>query len=230
MPLYVEKYTDDQRDAMAHAFEDRKVRPAQRVVDLAARGELEHRGERLAPFEANAESVRHYARLMRKRRAGQVSSHLAEKPHKDATEALRRRLVNAADAMLAHFERVQKRSPEKADPQRLREIARTVLEIKRLDPDTETRVASAGTRDATTGRTGPQTKGGLAGALLNAHRSNGASDDREPLTTSLPNTTNHGDSTPAVRSTADTEHQQHGEDDAPGAWARAQVDALPGVG
>src|SRR5438128_11729572 len=88
------KYTDEQREALAFAYEDRRIRPARLVVDLAARGELEHDGARLDPFETNANTVRDCARDLRNRRAGETSSQLAHLEPRDAIEALRRRLVN----------------------------------------------------------------------------------------------------------------------------------------
>jgi hypothetical protein len=42
-----ETYTEEQRLALSEAYVDRGVRPAGRVVELAAAGELDFRGERL---------------------------------------------------------------------------------------------------------------------------------------------------------------------------------------
>lgn len=171
MPAFVEKYTAEQREAMAAAYVDRKIRPARAVVQLAAEGKLTLHGEPLEPFETNENAVRDFARKLRKKRAGEVVSDLATKPPRDAIEALRRRLVNVADAMLRDVE-LQK--PGEVEPERLRQIMRCVLEASKLPGPTDPRPAQGQARDAD-GKRGPQTTGGVGGALLRDHRSGQAS-------------------------------------------------------
>ena len=65
-----ERYSDEERDALASAFTDRGIRPAARVVALANAGELEHNGERLPPFETNQSTVRSLARQRTRQRMG----------------------------------------------------------------------------------------------------------------------------------------------------------------
>lgn len=167
MPAAFESvYTQAQRDALAHAYEDRKVRPAKRVCAMAAAGELELDGRQLDPFDANEDSVRHYARLLRKGRAGMLSSRLGDAPHRDAVETLRRRLVNAADEMLTREER---KAPDARTPERLRQIVRLVREVAALPGPTDPRPPAPGAkRDGQ--RVGGETQGGLAGQLLADHR------------------------------------------------------------
>jgi hypothetical protein len=107
-------YTDEQKAAVAEAFEDRRIRPATRVADLAKAGELRYQGEMLDPFNIEAPTVRHEARMLRKRRAGQLTSKLSDVPARDAVEQLRRRMVNLADAELTVLERQKagSRNPE----------------------------------------------------------------------------------------------------------------------
>src|SRR4051812_37997039 len=103
MSTFQADYTDEQRDALAEAYEDRGIRPAHRVAALAEAGELK---EGLAAFKVKggANTVRDMARRRRNQRAGRITSELAQMPPRDAIEALRRRLVNAVDAHLAESE------------------------------------------------------------------------------------------------------------------------------
>src|SRR4051794_21347150 len=104
MGRFAETYTYEQREALATAYVDRGL-TAPQVVELAAAGALTYAGERLEPFEARASSVRSYGGALRRRRAGLVKSSLTEQAHRDAIEALRVRLISAADRELAALER-----------------------------------------------------------------------------------------------------------------------------
>jgi len=103
-----DKYSAEQKDAAAFAYEDRGVRPARRVVELAAAGELEHNGEKLPPFQITQDMVRWSASQLRKKRAGLAKSVLTEVPTRDAVEAFRRRAVSYVDHEMAALERRQK--------------------------------------------------------------------------------------------------------------------------
>jgi hypothetical protein len=159
-----ERYTEAQREAVARAYVDRHIRPARAVAELARRGELESvDGERLASFEIGESTIRSFAGLLRRRRRGEVRSNLAAASPRDAVEALRVRLVNAADAGLAAVERRQRREHGKTDWEELRQIARAVREISSLPDPSEGRSTAPGLRDPSTGeRRGGQTRGGLA--------------------------------------------------------------------
>lgn len=223
MPAFVEKYSQTQRDALAHAYEDKRIRPARRVVQLAGAGELSIDGETLPAFKTNEDTVRHEARRLRKRRAGEVKSDLATQPPRDAVEALRQRLVNMADAELAHLE---KQKPGKRDPEKIRQAARAVLEIARIPGPTEPRPASPATRDEN-GKRGPETKGGMAGTLIKAHRATTTGTGQRPTKPAQDDTntaTHHRDNTHHGQHTTEQHHDT--TDEQPGSWARRQAEQL----
>ena len=116
-----ERYTEEEREALASAYTDRGIRPARRVVELAAAGELEHNGERLPAFEANESTVRGLASGLGRRRAGQLTSQLSTAAPRDAVEALRRRLVNLADARLGEMERHARKSKGHVEWEQIRQ-------------------------------------------------------------------------------------------------------------
>jgi hypothetical protein len=64
------RHSDDEREALAVAFVDLRIRPARRVVELAAAGKLRLDGRPLQPFEANQSTVRSLAWSYGRRRAG----------------------------------------------------------------------------------------------------------------------------------------------------------------
>ena len=166
MPAFVEKYTDAQRDAAAHAYEDRGIRPYSRVSQLAAAGELTHNGQKLDPFEMPPNTVADLVRKLRRRRRGEQTSQLAQQPPRDALEALRRRLINLADRELAHEE---KRKPGDVEPEKLRQLVRVARELAALPGPGDPRPTAPGQRKDGE-RNGAETKGGLAGKLLSSHR------------------------------------------------------------
>jgi len=133
MTLWVAKYTDRQRDAVAHAWNVRGIRPASRVVAAAAAGDLELDGERLDAFEISESSVRDLARKDRNRRAGKAAGTLAAGDPLDAIEAIRRRLLGIAEHELAALERGQK-AGKPADGEAIRRLAKAAQEIRRI-PD-----------------------------------------------------------------------------------------------
>jgi hypothetical protein len=165
MPAFSKVYTDAQRDALGEAVVDRGLRPAQ-VVELARNGELKHAGERLAPFPANVNSVRDYARKLKARRAGRTSSGLDDQAPRDAVETLRRRLINAAEQEIA----AEERKPRgKRSLERLRQCARLLREAAALPGPDDPRPTQPGQKIPGTQQTeGGKTTGGMAGAILHA--------------------------------------------------------------
>ena len=157
-----EKYSHEQRDAMAQAHVDLGL-TAKRVVDMAAAGELSLNGQRLPPFQATASTVRDKARQLRRRRAGQTSSRLADQPHRDAVETLRRRLVSAADVALTRLERDLAKPKLKPDVEQLRQIARAGREIAALPGRDDPRPPAPGLKvNGRGGRSdGGTTQGGI---------------------------------------------------------------------
>ena len=165
------KYTDDQRDAMAHAYEDRKVRPARLVVELAQRGALEWKGQALDPFQTNDNTVRECAKVLRRKRQGKRTSQLSSLEPRDAIEALRLRLVNAADALLKDWEKEIAKPRGDADPERGRQIARLVREVAAMPGPKEPRKPAPGQHNPHTGTNEPGGRtAGLAGQIIHAAR------------------------------------------------------------
>jgi hypothetical protein len=153
------KYSDAQRDAIAHAYNRRNLRPAGRIERLAAAGELRaESGELLPAFAIPASSVRDIARAYRAKAAGLARSQLARSP--DAVELLRRRLIAATDAELQRIERAQqRRQPLRNSAELLRALARAAREIAALP------AAGSQQRSAAPERRAPR---GLAGAIAAA--------------------------------------------------------------
>lgn len=151
-------YTPEQRAAVAEAYEDRRIRPATKIVKLAASGELT--GE---PFDIKPNYIHKLARELRHKRAGQVRSELASQPPADAIETLRRRLVNLADWMSSEQER--KRKAGTLTPADLRDYARCLREIAAIPAPGAPRPPQPGARDGQ-GNAGSPTRGGPAAAML----------------------------------------------------------------
>jgi hypothetical protein len=173
---FTQRYSESEREALAAAFVDSGIRPARRVVELAARGELEWRGTRLPPFATSESTVRSLAGQLRRRRAGELRSGLVSVPTRNAVETLRRRLVNVADAGLAAIERGQGRRGGKVDSwEELRQAARAVREIVALPEPEDPRPPVPGASVNGRRREGA-TRGGLAGAILKAARRDVATD------------------------------------------------------
>lgn len=171
------KYTRDQREAVADAYNDRGIRPARKVVALARAGELRLNGELLAPFDMAETSVRSFAAEARKRRAGRGRSALQDVPHRDAIDSLRRRFIACADAMLGELE-VKK--PVNRDPERLRQIIRVAREAAAL-PATPTETAVKPGETVRGKHHGGATRGGLAGDLMRAHQTERTSHPADEL-------------------------------------------------
>ena len=176
-------YTPEQRDALAIAYLDRRIRPAQRVADLAAEGTLE---EGMAPFQTSANTVRHYASELRKRRAGEIAADLAKVSHRDAIDALRLQLLSATEHELRRINRSlrnpnRSESRQKHDADMLKTLVRTVREAAAIPEKTAPTPSAPGQTDGQGGNTAGKVGGGkLAGPLLTAHRQ-GRSPLQEPV-------------------------------------------------
>jgi hypothetical protein len=224
MPAFSKVYTDAQRDALGEAVVDRGLRPAQ-VVELARNGELKHAGERLAPFPANVNSVRDYARKLKQRRAGRTSSGLDDQAPRDAVETLRRRLINAAEQEIA----AEERKPRgKRSLERLRQCARLLREAAALPGPDDPRPPQPGQRKPGTGEhEGGRTSGGMAAAILGAASQSARVETHEtrPALDPIPTTSDVGPDRHGTHAHAPS--TEHVGTDAPGAWAREQVGASP---
>jgi hypothetical protein len=160
------KYSVEERDAMGLGMVDRGM-SAHEVKAAAEAGLLERGdGTRLPPFEPPVASIRHYARVIKKRRAGKASSEAAKLPPRDAVESVRIRLIRMIDLELATEER--KRNG-KRDLERIRQLGRAAREAAAL-PELDAPRPRA--PDAQKGGNRTPT-GGLGGAILKAHRTTG---------------------------------------------------------
>jgi hypothetical protein len=156
------KYTVEERDAMGIGMVDRGM-SAHEVKAAAEAGLLERPdGTRLPPFEPPVASIRHYARVVKQRRAGKASSEAAKLPPRDAVESVRQRLIRMVDLELAFEER--KRNG-KRDLERIRQLGRAAREAAALPELNAPRPPSPGSKAAGSN----PTTGGLAGAILKAH-------------------------------------------------------------
>jgi hypothetical protein len=89
------------------------------------------------PFEISTGYLGKLCAREAKARELRFTSPLADKPHRDAIEELRRGLVAAADDMLTDYRNVAKKTPAKADPGRGREIARLIREAAAIPAQKE---------------------------------------------------------------------------------------------
>jgi hypothetical protein len=171
VPAFDRKYSHAQADAIASAWNDRGIRPARRVAELARAGELTTPdGDTLPGFEIAEGTIRSLARHARRRRRGQITSPLSEASPRDAIEIMRRRMANMIDGEMAFEERKRVGS---RDAERLRQLNRALLELARLPGPTAPRPSSPATRDADGKHLRGEAKGGLAGPMMRDLRSNG---------------------------------------------------------
>lgn len=162
-------YSDDQRDAVITAYNDRGIRPARLIAELASRGELEYNGVRLEPFKVAIGTILHYAREQRLKRQGRIDSNVASMPPIDAVEALRRRLVAALDHELAAIEKLQK-NKHQGLAERIRITARAAREVQALTLTTGPKAQRTREDKPSQERGASGETGGIAGAMLRDHR------------------------------------------------------------
>jgi hypothetical protein len=217
------KYTVEERDAMGIGMVDRGM-SAHEVKAAAEAGLLERPdGTRLPPFEPPVASIRHYARVVKQRRAGKASSEAAKLPPRDAVESVRQRLIRMVDLELAFEER--KRNG-KRDLERIRQLGRAAREAAALP---ELNAPRPRAPDAQPGGNRTPT-GGLAGAILKAHRTTGPRVEtqaaQEVQHTERPTETGHARGEAQYEPTHSSTH--HGEG-VPGEQQSEQSRAVLGV-
>lgn len=218
------RYSEDQRAAVAHAYNVQKLRPVKRIAELAKAGRLRDEfGEELPAFEVALATIPHLARRARRKAAGTDRKGLATVPHETAMEAMRKRLVAIAEHEIDRMERAQrgKKAVKLAD---IREAARLLRELAAMPAD-GSRPAAPGKVDRTTGtKNGDATRGGKAGTLLAEHRASrpAASDQRDlalrrdPQHVDVLRTSSAGEERSAGEALASGEAQNAGEDGGPG--------------
>jgi hypothetical protein len=173
MAVLSSRYTLWQRDAIATAYTLTDA-TARRVAQLAAAGELEHpAGARLAPFEVPENTVRSIARRERIRRAAaQAAVPLVDQPPRDAVERLRQRFVAALDTEMTRIE-IEHSEGRFLTGEALRQFARAVRELAAIPGPTEPRPPAPGAK-VNGVRNGSETRGGLAGKIMAASRTDEA--------------------------------------------------------
>jgi len=96
--------------------------PYEEIARRAREGELIFSD----PFEISWQYVGNLCRAEEKRRAGRFDSKLADKPHRDAVEELRRGCIGVAEDILIDLRATSQKHPERADPKRLQEAIKAV--------------------------------------------------------------------------------------------------------
>lgn len=191
-------YTDEQRDAVETATLDRGLSGAE-VARRARAGDLR---PGLAPFDIPDNTVRDMKRKAKRRRGGHEKTGLTDVPHADAIDALRKRLISAADNELTWVEQLQKTARKTSTTgdtneanaaagrraERLRQVARAVREAAAIVvPNDNAKPVRTGQRDPATGKTNgspaARAEGTLAGAIVAAHnRTSPLADTPQPET------------------------------------------------
>lgn len=218
-----EKLTDDQREAAALRYIDTED-TGREVARKAAAGELTLRGEPVPAFEIAPSYAAQLGIKMRNKRTGKAATKVADMPHRDAIEVLRRRLVSVGDSVVAALEKQAEKEPTKVDLERLRQAGRVVVELGRIPAATEPQ-QSAQTKAADGRRMAP-TSGGLAGALVREHRQRQAETAQSVQHT----TTDGGDSSATHNQHRSNEEQQRAEPGAlTGEQSREQAPMVAGV-
>jgi hypothetical protein len=169
MPAHAARYSQWQREAIIAAIETPGT-SAPRIARAARAGTLEHpSGAQLGPFEIPENTVRSIARRARiKREAAQAAIELVDQPPRDAVEFLRRRLITAIDTEMTRIEIEQNESGWiKGDA--LRQVGRALRELAAVPGPNDPRPPAPGAK-VNGIRNGAETRGGLAGKILAAHR------------------------------------------------------------
>jgi hypothetical protein len=164
---FTAKLTIEQREAVGLAMADTNM-SARQISKAAKLGQLADfkTGELLEPFEVSPSYTADLGSALRRRRQGKTSR-VGDMEHRDAVEALRRRFLETADAVL---EWEEKRQPNRRDLERVRQCIRCVREAASLPGPKDPRPDPPG-KGPHTDRTGEAiTRGGMAGMILAEHR------------------------------------------------------------
>jgi len=201
MSAFERVYSDEAIAAAVHSYLDRKIRPARLVIQLAREGNLTTRtGEKVPAFELNPHTFRDFITRERKRRRGPVKGggmNSLSNPD-DVLEGLRRRMIALADSELGVCERQRQ---GKRDPEHMRQIARLVREVAALPKPGEGRSKTPGAKENGV-RTEGQSRDGMVGALLHAHRRSPAT---EPPSTQEGSAENENERINAAQSAAQSQ-------------------------
>lgn len=168
MGAFQTRYSKEQKEAVAHAFLDRGIRPLAKILTMAQEGQLTLHNRRIEAFEMVAGSAREEIKRERRRRAARVGTGLPSMPHADAMEDARKRLLGVVENELSVMERKQRAKPNTThiDPATVREWARAMREISHLSPDAETQGRRPGQTASDGSKQEGETRNGLAADIL----------------------------------------------------------------
>lgn len=230
-------YTDEQRDALADAYLG-GIRPARRVVELAALGRLQ---PGLAPFDCKVNTVRDFASKARKRRR-RTAADAAPDGAAAAIDQLRADLLTAVREELAKLRTLRNRT-DVADhaeatkrARRYRELARALREAAAIPDSTRPGPAPGvkpGQRDpkqdgaSTPGRRTPAPTS-MAGGIMAAHRGTSAIErpDDSPAPDARAHQTQADNTTQSAAPPRTTATPIPQTDDTPGSGGVADADSL----
>lgn len=169
MATIASRYTRWQREAVVATYDPLDI-TARRVVELAAAGALKHAsGAALAAFDIPENTVRSMRRRARRRQSAETR---AVEPWllapRDAVERLRQRFVLAIDQELSRIE-VEQAEGKSVTGEELRQMARALRELAALPGRNDPRPPAPGAK-VNGCREGSETRGGLAGRIVAAHR------------------------------------------------------------
>jgi hypothetical protein len=169
---------------MAAAFERPGV-TARDVVDLAAAGSLTHpSGARLGPFLTTQSTVRSQAGRARQRRERKAANTRAsELPPRDGVERLRCALADGIEAELRRI-KIEQAEGRPVSGEALRQVARAIRELASIPGPRDLRPPAPGAK-VNGFRDGSETRGGLAGKILAAHRGGAEASTRHDAGASL---------------------------------------------
>lgn len=163
MARFEKKYAGERRQAMFRAHFEHDITYAE-IARRAKSGEL----VKDDPFDIPPQYVGELCRAEKDRRAGRYDSPLAEKPHRDSIEQLRRGCIGAADDLLTDYRAMTRKKPGQADPKRLAEIIKMVLLAASIPAPNEEAPLAPGQQKDGKRPSGERIRHGETGALLRA--------------------------------------------------------------
>lgn len=129
MGNWTPKYTREQKRAIEQAWFTERVRPARRIVGLAAIGRLKLDTETLPAFEIPLGSLTSIIQEAKRRQSGILKRELSQLTPQDQVEAFRRRLTHVVDLELEKVERHAKKRDESVSPVQLKQLASALKEL-----------------------------------------------------------------------------------------------------
>jgi hypothetical protein len=177
MAPFERKLTAPRRKAIFTARLEHNVQ-LKEIVRRAKTGELIP-GD---PFDITLEYVSRLCVQEQRRRAGRYESPLADKPHRDAVELLRRGCIGVADMIVTEMLETGRKRPKDLDPKRLQEAIKAATMAAALPaPNEDAPLAPGQTRDGKRS-SGERVRGGETGALMRALRDGARNGDEGEAT------------------------------------------------